>query len=99
MAWLSALNEIAAAPAEAFAKCLRAMFSSCPADRRDTWLRYASWLIAGLTFKFAAVITETAIKTGWEAVVRIAAMRIFLDHLLGRDLWEVRSWQQDAARP
>ena len=34
-------------------------------ERRDVWLRYARWLVAGLTFQLAADIIETSISTGW----------------------------------
>jgi uncharacterized membrane protein len=65
--------------------------------RRDVWLRYARWLIAGLTFQLAADILETSITTDWEAIARvgaIAVIRTFLNYFLERDLAEVRERQQ-----
>ena len=54
---------------EAFFGGLRAMLSSPSGhERRDIWLRYARWLVAGLTFQLAADIIETSITTSWEAV-------------------------------
>ena len=82
---------------------LRAMFSPRRArERREIWLRYARWLVAGLTFQLAADIIETSIATGWEAVGRIAAIavvRTFLNYFLDRDLAEIRSRQGEAVRP
>jgi len=66
--------------------------------RRDIWLRYARWLIAGLTFQLAADIIETAITTDWEAIARVAAIaviRTFLNYFLERDLAEVRERQDE----
>ena len=62
-------------------------------ERRDAWLRYARWLVAGLTFQLAADIIETSISTSWDTVGRVAAValiRTFLNYFLERDLAEVR---------
>lgn len=67
--------------------------------RRDVWLRYARWLVAGLTFQLAADILETSITTSWDAVGRIAAIaviRTFLNYCLDRDLDDVRKRQREA---
>lgn len=86
---------------EAFFGGLRAMLSSPGGhERRDVWLRYARWLVAGLTFQLAADIIETSITTSWEAVGRIAAIaviRTFLNYFLDRDLEEVRRRQRETA--
>ena len=69
-------------------------------ERRDVWLRYARWLVAGLTFQLAADIIETSITTGWDAVGRIAAIAVirpFLNYFLERDLNEVRERQHEKA--
>lgn len=61
--------------------------------RREIWLRYGRWLVAGLTFQLAADIVETSITTSWEAIGRIGAIaviRTFLNYFLERDLAEVR---------
>jgi uncharacterized membrane protein len=65
-------------------------------ERRDVWLRYARWLVAGLTFQLAADIIETTITTSWDAVARvgaIAVIRTLLNYFLERDLDEVRARQ------
>jgi uncharacterized membrane protein len=83
---------------EAFIGGLRLIFSSPSGhEKRDLWLRYARWLVAGLTFQLAADIIETSITTNWEAVGRIAAIavvRTFLNYFLERDLAEVRERQE-----
>ena len=88
---------------EAFFGGLRAMLSSPTGhERRDIWLRYARWLVAGLTFQLAADIIETSITMEWEAVGRIAAIaviRTFLNYFLDRDLEEVRKRQHEVANP
>ena len=88
---------------EAFFGGLRAMLGSPTGhERRDIWLRYARWLVAGLTFQLAADIIETSITTSWEAVGRIAAValiRTFLNYFLDRDLEEVRQRQREVAQP
>ena len=64
--------------------------------RRDIWLRYARWLVAGLTFQLASDIIESSITTDWEAVGRLAAIaviRTFLNYFLERDLSEIRDRQ------
>jgi uncharacterized membrane protein len=86
---------------EAFFRGLGALLSSPSGhERRDVWLRYARWLVAGLTFQLAADIIETSITTDWQAVGRIAAIaviRTFLNYFLDRDLAEVRERQHEAA--
>jgi uncharacterized membrane protein len=70
--------------------------------RRDVWLRYARWLVAGLTFQLAADILETSITTSWDAVGRIAAIaviRTFLNYCLDRDLDDVRKRQRETPVP
>lgn len=65
-------------------------------ERRDVWLRYGRWLVAGLTFQLAADIIETSITTDWESVARvgaIAVIRTFLNYFLERDLEDVRDRQ------
>jgi uncharacterized membrane protein len=86
---------------EAFFAGLRAMLGSPSGhERRDIWLRYARWLVAGLTFQLAADIIETSITTDWQAVGRIAAIaviRTFLNYFLDRDLEEMRRRQREVA--
>src|SRR5262245_3087400 len=68
-------------------------------ERREVWLRYARWLVAGLTFQLAADIIETSITTGWQAVGRlgaIAIIRTFLNYFLEKDLAEARERQRES---
>jgi uncharacterized membrane protein len=83
---------------EAFISAFRLVFF-CPSGHveRDVWLRYARWLVAGLTFQLAADIIETSITTGWDAVARIAAVaviRTFLNYFLEHDLTDIRERQR-----
>jgi uncharacterized membrane protein len=93
-----ALVIVAVGTIEAFFSSLWIMFGRPDGHaRRDVWLRYARWLVAGLTFQLAADIIETSITTGWDAVGRIAAVaviRTFLNYFLERDLNEVRDRQR-----
>lgn len=100
-----ALVIIVAAALEAFIKSVRGMFSPLPAhERRDIWLRFARWLVAGLTFQLAADIIESSITTDWTSVGRlgaIAVIRTFLNYFLERDVSEARERQHqpESARP
>jgi uncharacterized membrane protein len=92
-----ALVTIVTGTIQAFINGFRVLvFSRSGHVERDVWLRYARWLVAGLTFQLAADIIETSITTGWDAVGRIAAValiRTFLNYFLERDLTEVRERQ------
>jgi len=62
-------------------------------------LRYARWLVAGLTFQLAADIIETSITTDWDAVGRLAAVaviRTFLNYFLENDVGEMREREREA---
>ena len=79
---------------QAAAAVARSMFVPLqPVQRREVWLHYARWLVAGLTFQLAADIIETAITTDWESIGRmatIAVIRTFLNYFLERDMAETR---------
>jgi uncharacterized membrane protein len=87
---------------EAFVNGLRVMASSSSGhERRDVWLRYARWLVAGLTFQLAGDIVETAIAPSWQDIGRLAAIaviRTFLNFFLERDLAEIRERQSEGRR-
>ncbi len=95
-----ALVVIVIGTVETFINGVRLMYSSPSGhEKRDVWLRYGRWLVAGLTFQLAADIIETSITTSWDAVGRIAAIaviRTFLNYFLERDLAEVRERQVEA---
>lgn len=67
-------------------------------EARTVWLRYARWLVAGLTFQLAADIVETAVTPTWDDIGRLAAIavvRTFLNYFLERDLKETRDRQHE----
>ena len=98
-----ALVIIVFAALEAFIRSIRGMFSPLPAhERRDIWLRFARWLVAGLTFQLAADIIESSITTSWEAVARlgaVAVIRTFLNYFLERDVADTRERQHQPESP
>src|SRR4026207_269367 len=96
-----ALLVIAVGTLEAFVNGLRVVLSSGSGHvKRDVGLRYARWLVVGLTFQLAADIIETSISTSWEAIGRLAAIaviRTFLTYFLERDTAEIREPEAGAA--
>jgi len=93
-----ALIVILAGTVEAFFAGMTGLLSSDSGHkRRDIWLRYGRWLVAGLTFQLAADIIETSITTDWDTVGKIAAVaviRTFLNYFLEKDMSDVRKRQQ-----
>jgi uncharacterized membrane protein len=78
---------------EAFFAGVRVLLisSATNEERRKVWVRYARWLIAGLTFQLAADIIGTSVAPNWDSIGRlgaIAVIRTFLDFFLERDLAE-----------
>ncbi len=62
-------------------------------ERREVWMRYSHWLVAGLTFQLAADIIESSITPDWDGIGRLAAVaviRTFLNYFLERDIAETR---------
>jgi uncharacterized membrane protein len=89
-----------------FIKGVPAMLRPSTTDKevRHVWLRYARWLVAGLTFQLAADIIKTTIAPTWEDIGQVAAtavIRTFLEFCLMRDLTEVpvRLRAHDASQP
>jgi uncharacterized membrane protein len=69
---------------------------------RQAWLRYARWLVAGLTLQLAADIIETSISTSWQTIGRvgaIAVIRTFLNYFLERDVERQQRECAPAASP
>jgi uncharacterized membrane protein len=85
---------------EAFFGGMRVLLSSPTGhQKRDVWLRYARWLVAGLTFQLAADILETSIAPGWDDIGRVAAIAVIrtaLNYFLERDLTDIRERQHEA---
>ena len=79
---------------DALIRGIRTILKPGSGEQRAVWLRYARWLIGGLTFQLAADIIETSIRTDWESIARlgaIAAVRTFLNFFLERDVQEARN--------
>ena len=98
-----ALVIIFAGTVEAFVTGLRFIVDrdASSHDRRAIWLRYARWLVAGLTFQLAADIIETSIAPDWDDIGRVAAIavvRTLLNFFLERDLNEMRDRQNETAQ-
>jgi uncharacterized membrane protein len=96
-----ALLVIAIGTIEMFFRCLRAVFDPSATGRelRAGYLRYARWLIAGLTFQLAADVIETASAPTWDDIGRLAAIaviRTFLNYFLERDIMESRKFQNES---
>jgi uncharacterized membrane protein len=69
-------------------------------QRREVWLNFARWLIAGLTFQLAADIVRTTVAPSWDEVGKlaaIAAIRTFLTYFLDRDKEGMLREQREAA--
>ena len=85
---------------EAFVGGLRLLLSAPSGHaRRNVGLRYARWLVAGLTFQLAADIIETSITASWDTIGRLAAVaviRTFLNYFLENDLGEMREREREA---
>jgi uncharacterized membrane protein len=96
----AALIVIAFGTIEVVVNGIRTAFTATAShESREVWLRYARWLVAGLTLQLGADIIETAITTSWDAVGRIAAIalvRTFLNYFLERDLSEIRERQHES---
>ena len=88
-----ALVVITVGTVEAFARSFRAILRPLAAEQifRQVWVRYARWLVGGLTFQLAADIVQTAITPDWQDIgqlAAIAAIRTLLNYFLERDLAE-----------
>jgi uncharacterized membrane protein len=82
--------------------CLRAILarSATGHDIRDGYVRYARWLMAGLTFQLATDIIESARAPSWDDIGRLAAIaviRTFLNYFIERDIVEARKMQSEGA--
>jgi uncharacterized membrane protein len=86
---------------EAFVGVIRILLVTTSENaKRRIWLRFARWLVAGLTFQLAADIIETSITTDWATlghIAAIAAIRTFLNYFLDRDMTDQRELLEDAA--
>ena len=94
-----AILVIAVGSIEAAVNILRLGFSRVSAvESRDVWMRYAHWLVAGLTFQLASDIVHSAIAPTWNDIGQlgaIAVIRTFLTYFLDRDLAEQSRLQRE----
>lgn len=63
--------------------------------RQLVWLRFARWLVAGMTFQLAADVVGTSFNPSWDELghlATIAAIRTFLSFFLDREM-EAKSEQ------
>jgi uncharacterized membrane protein len=70
-------------------------------EQRAVWLKFAHWLVAGLTFQLAADIVHTTITPSWDDIGRVAAVagiRTFLTFFLDRDIDAIRERQRAPAQ-
>jgi uncharacterized membrane protein len=95
-----AIAIIAAGALEALIGIVRAVVhprTTTNQDRREVWLMFARWLVAGLTFQLAADIVNTSFSPTWNELGRlacIAAIRTFLSFFLDRELDETRELER-----
>jgi len=95
-----AMAIIAFAALEAFFGIVRLAFgmAATTQQKRALWLRFARWLVAGLTFQLAADLVHTAIAPTWDDIGKLAAIaviRTFLNYFLERDLKELQEQQSE----
>src|SRR5262245_36601378 len=94
--WMATLL-IVIGTVESFVFGTRALLSSRSSHvKREIWIRFARWMVVGLSFQLAADIIETSIRTDWDSIGRLAAtavIRTFLNYFLEKDLAESRELQ------
>jgi uncharacterized membrane protein len=88
---------------QAFVRSVQAMFNPSPMGRNfhASYIQFARWLVAGLTFQLAADVIETAFSPSWDEIGRLAAIsviRTFVNFFLERDLAEVEKREIEAHR-
>ena len=102
---LAAILLVAYGSAEAFFGVSRVMIIRAgTVQKRAIWMRYAQWLIAGLTFQLAADVVGTTVAPSWTQIGRVAAVaviRTFLTYFLDRDVDSQLELERDKveARP
>jgi uncharacterized membrane protein len=92
---------VSVAALQAFVLCLREMLvpAATGHERRHIWLQLGRWLVAALTFQLASDIIRTSIAPSFEELGRlaiVAAIRVFLNYFLERDISEIRIREGDS---
>ena len=57
--------------------------------RREVWMLFARWLVAGMTFQLAADLVNTSFDPTWDQIGHLAAIagiRTFLSFFLDREM-------------
>jgi len=57
--------------------------------RQRVWMRFARWLVAGMTFQLAADVVSTSFNPSWDELghlATIAGIRTFLSYFLDREM-------------
>jgi uncharacterized membrane protein len=87
---------------QVFIRGLKIMLTSANShERREVWLQFSRWLVAGLSIQLAADILETAIAPTWRDIGQlgaIAAIRTFLNYFLEKDMNEIRERDKSAEK-
>jgi uncharacterized membrane protein len=95
-----ALIIIVGATVEAFVRGIKVAFTTrSDHQRREVYLRFARWLVAGLSFQLAADIIETSIRSDWESIGKVGAIaliRTFLNYFLEKDMEGLRQRGESA---
>lgn len=66
---------------------------SATREQRAVWMKFARWLVAGLTFQLAADVVNTSFSPTWDEIGHLAAVaviRTFLSYFLDREMVEKR---------
>jgi uncharacterized membrane protein len=75
---------------EAFVGVVRLIIARVDnATKRAVWVRFAQWLVAGLTFQLAGDIISTTTAPSWQQIGHvgaIAVIRAFLSFTLDREV-------------
>jgi uncharacterized membrane protein len=93
-----AITLIAGGAIEAVVGILRVLFraGATNQDRRQVWLMFARWLVAGLTFQLAADLVNSSFEPTWDELGRLAitaVIRTFLSFFLDREIAGTRALQ------
>jgi len=70
-------------------------------QQRAIWLKFARWLVAGLTFQLAADLVGTSFAPTWDEVGHlavIAVIRTFLSYFLDKEMESMRETQERQER-
>jgi uncharacterized membrane protein len=69
---------------------------------RETWLRFATWILLALEFALAADLVRTAVAPTWDDISKlavIATIRTMLNYFLAKDIAEFDRAQESGGNP